>query len=271
VAEGSESRTQHPFHMVGVSPWPIVTSFSALAMLVGLVMIFHNITYGIYYAVLGFICLAFFMFEWWQDIIAEGTFYSRHTLRTVTGFRLGMMLFIASEIMFFFAFFWAFFNSCLNPTISIGCIWPPVGIEVFNPKGIPVLNTIILLTSGVWATYCHKILSSECYLRDVTHSLFVTIVLGFLFTLVQGYEYLHAPFNISDSIYGSAFFLTTGFHGLHVLIGTTFLIICYKRFINTHLTPSRHVSFELAIWYWHFVDVVWIFLYIVIYWWGSIF
>jgi heme/copper-type cytochrome/quinol oxidase subunit 3 len=233
-------------------------------------MVFHNIKFGIFYALTGTLLLVFFMFEWWQDVITEGTYYSRHSLRTITGFRIGMALFIASEIMFFFAFFWAFFNSCLNPTVSIGCTWPPLGIYTFDPKGIPLLNTLILLTSGVWVTYCHKILSHNCYLRDVKRSLLVTVFLGIIFTVFQVFEYVHAPFNISDSVYGSTFFLTTGFHGFHVLIGTIFLIVCYKRFSNGHLTPKRHVSFELAVRYWHFVDVVWIFLYITIYFWGSV-
>ncbi len=178
-----------------------------------------------------------------------------------------MVLFIVSEIMFFFAFFWAYFHSSLVPTIEIGSIWPPAGIEVFNPWGVPLLNTFLLLLSGLTITYAHHalLLGYYFYVKD---GLLMTVFLAILFTLFQGYEYFEAPFSIADGIYGSTFFMATGFHGFHVIIGTTFIVVCLFRI--HHFTREHHVGFEAAAWYWHFVDVVWLFLFVSIYWWGSL-
>jgi len=387
---------QHPYHLVNASPWPFFVSLALGNVTVGAVLYFHNFVVGLNMFFFGLFYLSFCMICWFRDIIREGTFEGKHTFVVQRGLKLGMILFIVSEIMFFFAFFWAFFHSSLAPAVQIGGIWPPEAIQVFNPMEIPLLNTIILLTSGVTVTWVHyairnpayrfyvsrfffvlkntsdikqmykrmvqqstlsfyidrilgdkyvmnegtvnihkmnelhqvcgeKInlilmgifplldntknslnaltrtklhefstffkktktvafddytyvlfllkrriyLSSPTYYFDVIFGLFLTIFFGFVFTIIQFYEYTHAAFSISDSIYGSTFFLTTGFHGLHVLIGTIFLIVCFFRVLSYHLTVQHHVGLESAIWYWHFVDVVWLGLYISIYHWGG--
>ena len=184
------------------------------------------------------------------------------------GLRYGMILFIVSEIMFFAAFFWAFFHSSLAPTVEIGAIWPPKGIEVLNPWDIPFLNTVILLSSGASVTWAHHAILAGNRKQAIT-GLFLTVLLATIFTGFQAYEYLEAPFTISDGIYGSTFYMATGFHGFHVIIGTLFLSVCLIRLIKHHFTPGHHFGFEAAAWYWHFVDVVWLFLFVCIYYWGG--
>jgi cytochrome c oxidase subunit 3 len=205
---------------------------------------------------------------WWRDVIREATFEGAHTGIVQKNHKFVFVLFIVSDIMFFFAFFWAFFHSSLSPVIEIGCVWPPAGIEPFNPWKVPLLNTIILLTSGLTITVCHYALllgKVEYCLGSFARTIFLAI----LFTLVQLYEYRSATFSISDGIYGSTFFMATGFHGFHVLIGTIFITVCFIRFLGGHFTRTHHVGFECAAWYWHFVDVVWLFLFVVVYWWGG--
>ena len=179
-----------------------------------------------------------------------------------------MVLFIVSEVMFFFGFFWAFFHSALAPVPEIGSVWPPLGIQTIDAWGLPLFNTSLLLTSGVTITWAHHAI--VCGNRtNALKGLLCTIILAVIFTIIQFVEYLEAPFTISDSIYGSTFYLATGFHGLHVVIGTIFLIVTTLRLINHHFTKEHHFGFEAAAWYWHFVDVVWLFLFVVIYWWGG--
>lgn len=217
----------------------------------------------------GLVLVVLLMIIWWRDVIREATFEGHHTLVVQKGLRYGMLLFIVSEIMFFFAFFWAFFHSSLAPTIEIGSIWPPEGIHPFNPKEIPLLNTIILLTSGATVTWAHhSILLGKKF--EAVYGLIATVLLAILFTALQAFEYSEAAFNISDGIYGSTFFMATGFHGFHVIIGTLFLTVCLFRLINNHFTILHHFGFEAAAWYWHFVDVVWLFLFVSIYWWGTL-
>jgi len=215
-------------------------------------------------------CFFFFTcFFWWRDVIREGTYIGDHTLVVTKGLRCGMILFIVSEVMFFFSFFWAFFHRALAPVYQLGCCWPPVGIEIINPFGVPLLNTAILLGSGVTVTWCHR----ELLVGNrgpALLSLLLTVLLGVFFTGLQAWEYVEASFTISDRVYGSTFFVATGFHGLHVLIGTVFLLVCLFRLYFGHFSKGHHFGFEAASWYWHFVDVVWIFLYLFIYWWGSI-
>jgi cytochrome c oxidase subunit 3 len=208
------------------------------------------------------------MFCWWRDVIREATFEGNHTLSVQTGLRIGMLLFIVSEIMFFFAFFWAFFHAALAPTPDIGSLWPPLGVETINAWGVPLLNTIILLTSGATVTWAHHAIVFGDR-KNAIISLILTILLAIFFTLLQIFEYIESNFSISDSVYGSTFYLATGFHGFHVLIGTIFLGVCTLRLINYHFTKEHHFGFEAAAWYWHFVDVVWLFLFITIYWWGG--
>nr|YP_010388435.1 cytochrome c oxidase subunit III [Asthenactis papyraceus]UPP55884.1 cytochrome c oxidase subunit III [Asthenactis papyraceus] len=257
---------QHPFHLVNQSPWPLTGAISALIITSGLIIWFHN--NSLYLFILGIIILIFTIINWWRDIIREATFQGYHTLPVNNGLRYGMILFITSEVCFFFAFFWAFFHSSLAPTIELGSSWPPTGIYPINPFLIPLLNTAVLLSSGVTVTWAHHSILNNNYLEAI-NSLFFTIILGLYFTALQAWEYLDSPFTIADSVYGSTFFVATGFHGLHVLIGTTFLIICWFRLINFQFSNNHHFGFEAAAWYWHFVDVVWLFLYICIYWWGS--
>ena len=258
----------HPFHLVDPSPWPIVSATGAFAATFGGVMFFHSYQGGIFLLNLGLFIIVFGMFVWWRDVIREGTFEGQHTKQVELGLRMGMVLFIVSEIMFFFAFFWAFFYSSVNPTPEIGSIWPPKGIECFSPWEVPFLNTLILLTSGATCTVCHNTLVTG-EKKLAVNSLILTIVLAILFTGFQGYEYLHASFTISDSVYGSCFFMATGFHGFHVFIGTCFLTVCLVRLMQNHFTREHHFGFEAAAWYWHFVDVVWLFLFVMVYWWGG--
>nr|ACT80196.1 cytochrome c oxidase subunit 3 [Bradysia amoena] len=256
----------HPFHLVDFSPWPITGAISTFTLVSGLVKWFHQ--YEINLLLLGIIITLLTMFQWWRDISREGTFQGLHTFNVVNGLKWGMILFIFSEIFFFISFFWSFFHSSLSPAIELGMNWPPLGILPFNPFQIPLLNTVILLTSGISVTWAHHSLMESNYSQSL-NSLIITIMLGIYFTMLQAYEYIEAPFSIADSIYGSSFFMATGFHGIHVLIGTTFLFVCLMRHLNSHFSSNHHFGFEAAAWYWHFVDVVWLFLYISIYWWGG--
>nr|QJA16386.1 cytochrome c oxidase subunit 3 [Ips acuminatus] len=259
-------KQNHPFHLVDQSPWPLVTSFSMFTMLMGTIKWFHLYDNNLFIS--GLILTSISSYQWWRDIVREGTFQGHHTIKVVNGLRWGMILFITSEIFFFMAFFWAFFHSSLSPSIELGMNWPPKGISTFNPLEIPLLNTLILLTSGLTITWAHQSLM-ENNSNQAIQSLFLTVLLGFYFSTLQAYEYMEASFSIADSVYGSTFYMTTGLHGLHVIIGSTFLLICLLRMIKNHFSATHHFGFEAAAWYWHFVDVVWLFLYISIYWWGS--
>nr|UPL65460.1 cytochrome c oxidase subunit III [Cymus sp.] len=256
----------HPFHLVDQSPWPITGSIGAMTMTTGMTLWFHKNEMYLFY--LGMMINLLTMYQWWRDIVREGTFQGKHTIKVVEGLKLGMILFIVSEVLFFMSFFWGFFHSSLSPTIEIGMTWPPQGIKVFNPMGIPLLNTMILLCSGMSVTWAHHSMMNNSY-TQTKYALVTTVIMGIIFTILQSYEYMEASFCISDSVYGSTFFMATGFHGLHVMIGTLFLMVCTLRHIKYHFSKNHHFGFEAAAWYWHFVDVVWIFLYISIYWWGS--
>nr|UOU85370.1 cytochrome c oxidase subunit III [Theodoxus fluviatilis] len=257
---------RNPFHLVEFSPWPLTGSVGALFLTVGLAGWFHG--YSLFTMVLGLVLVALTMLQWWRDVIREGTFQGFHTGKVAKGLRWGMILFIVSEVCFFFAFFWAYFHSSLAPTPELGSCWPPVGINPLNPFEVPLLNTAVLLASGVTVTWAHHSLMEGDRINGV-QGLVATVLLGIYFTFLQAGEYYEAPFTIADGVYGSAFFVATGFHGLHVLIGTTFLLICLLRVWTQHFSPSHHFGFEAAAWYWHFVDVVWLFLYLSIYWWGC--
>lgn len=264
----SQNTQKHPFHLVDPSPWPFFASLSAFSTAVGAVMYFHGYIGGELLGLLGFCMVCYTMVVWWRDVIREATFQGHHTTAVQVGLRYGMLLFIVSEIMFFFAFFWAFFHSSLAPSFEIGAMWPPKGIEVLNPWDIPFLNTVILLSSGAAVTWTHHAILAGNRSQAIL-SLMVTIVLAAFFTLFQVMEYVEAPFTIADGIYGSTFYLATGFHGFHVFVGTVFLFVCLVRVYKNHFTPTHHFGFEAAAWYWHFVDVVWLFLFVAIYWWGG--
>ena len=209
------------------------------------------------------------MWVWWRDIIREAVLEEQHSFIVQKGLRLGMILFIVSEIMFFFAFFWAFFHSSLAPTFNIGGVWPPVFITAIKTLGIPLTNSFLLLSSGATVTWSHHAIIVRAK-KQALVGLLLTLILAILFTGVQAFEYFEAPFNISDSVFGSCFYLATGFHGAHVFIGTIALLVSMVRIILNHFTNSHHFGFESAIWYWHFVDFVCLFLFITIYWWGGI-
>jgi cytochrome c oxidase subunit III len=266
----------HDYHLVDPSPWPVIGSISAFVLAVGAIAWMHNMFAGapLVFAA-GALGVAYTMFGWWRDVIIEAERGGYHTRVVQLHHRYGMILFIASEVMFFVAWFWAYFNVALFPdaakevarTAFIGGVWPPKGIETFDPWHLPLLNTLILLTSGTTVTWAHHALL-EGDREGLKKGLWLTIILGALFTCVQAYEYSHAAFAFKGNIYGATFFMATGFHGAHVLIGTIFLIVCLARAYAGHFTPKQHLGFEFAAWYWHFVDVVWIFLFACIYVWG---
>nr|YP_004285872.1 cytochrome c oxidase subunit III [Acridotheres tristis]ADY15508.1 cytochrome c oxidase subunit III [Acridotheres tristis] len=256
----------HSYHMVDPSPWPILGAGAALLITSGLTMWFHYNSPLL--LIIGLTSTLLVMFQWWRDIVRESTFQGHHTPTVQKGLRYGMALFITSEAFFFLGFFRAFFHSSLAPTPELGGQWPPVGITPLNPMEVPLLNTAILLASGVTVTWAHHSIT-EANRKQAIHALTLTVLLGFYFTALQAMEYYEAPFTIADGVYGSTFFVATGFHGLHVIIGSTFLLVCLLRLIKYHFTSNHHFGFEAAAWYWHFVDVVWLLLYISIYWWGS--
>jgi cytochrome c oxidase subunit III len=264
----------HDYHLVDPSPWPIVGAIAAFITAIGAVLYFHD--NGPWLLIPGLLGIMYTMVVWWRDVINEAEHQGHHTPVVQLHLRYGMILFIASEVMFFVAWFWAYFDASLYAgeviqearTAFTGGQWPPQGIETFDPWHLPLINTLILLTSGTTVTWAHHALLHDDR-EGLKWGLICTIVLGILFTSVQAYEYAHASFGFSGSIYGSTFFMATGFHGFHVLIGTIFLIVCLFRALAGHFKSTQHFGFEAAAWYWHFVDVVWLFLFSAIYVWGS--
>ncbi len=256
----------HDYHLVDPSYWPLIGAMSALVLAGGLIWFMHDGPPWI--LLIGTAGVLYTMFGWWRKVVHEATFEGHHTPTVQLGMRYGMSLFIASEVMFFVAWFWAYFNAALFPTEQMGGIFPPEGIETFDPWHLPLLNTLILLTSGTTVTWAHHAVVHGQQ-RQATQALLVTCLLGGFFTIVQGIEYAHAPFTFDGGIYGSTFFMATGFHGAHVLIGTVFLVVCLFRNMKGHFKPDHHFGFEAAAWYWHFVDVVWLFLFCGIYVWGA--
>jgi cytochrome c oxidase subunit 3 len=267
----------HDYHLVNPSPWPAVGGAAAFILAVGAV----NWMHGGHWAVmaLGFALVLYTMFMWWRDVINEAH-AGDHTPVVSLHLRYGMIMFIASEVMFFVAWFWAFFDASLFADEAIQAsrvavtegVWPPKGTAIFDPWHLPLLNTLILLTSGTTVTWAHHALLNNDR-QGLKWGLIATVALGALFTAIQAYEYAHAAFAFSrdngGNIYGSTFFMATGFHGFHVLIGTIFLLVCLFRALKGHFTPKQHFGFEAAAWYWHFVDVVWLFLFVSVYIWGG--
>ena len=262
-------KTKHAFHLVDPSPWPLVAALGAFMFTTGMVLYMHRFFGGGQLASTGLIIILYVMYTWWRDIVREATFEEQHTFAVQRGLRLGMILFIVSEIMFFFAFFWAFFHSSLAPTFNIGGVWPPQAIDPIQTSGIPLTNTFFLLSSGATVTWAHHAIIVRAK-KQALIGLLLTLVLAVVFTGLQVLEYFEAPFSISDSVFGSCFFMTTGFHGFHVFVGTIALFISFLRIVFNHFTSTHHFGFESAAWYWHFVDVVWLFLFVVVYWWGGI-
>ncbi|MFO1168078.1 MAG: cytochrome c oxidase subunit 3 [Rhodoblastus sp.] len=279
MADG-HAKPNHDYHLVNPSPWPLVGSISAFVLAVGGIFWMKNLKMfglpvGPYIFGAGLIGVLYVMIAWWSDVVHEAE-HGDHTRVVQLSHRYGMILFISSEVMFFVAWFWAFFDASLFANEAIqysrveftGGHWPPKGIEVLDPWHLPLLNTLLLLTSGTTVTWAHHALLHNDR-EGLKKGLMATIVLGLIFSFVQAYEYAHAPFAFKNSIYGSTFFMATGFHGFHVIVGTIFLIVCLIRAMKGQFTPKQHLGFEFAAWYWHFVDVVWLFLFVCIYVWGS--
>ena len=264
----------HDYHLVDPSPWPIVGAFAGLVSAVGMVMFMHDA--GPWVLIIGLLLVAFTMISWWRDVINEAEVQGHHTPVVQLHLRYGMILFIASEVMLFVAWFWAYFDASLFTNEAIqysrveatGGVWPPKGIDSFDPWHLPLINTLILLTSGTTVTWAHHALLHNDR-NGVKWGLILTVILGAIFSCVQAFEYMHADFSFGGNIYGATFFMATGFHGAHVFIGTVFLLVCLFRAMAGHFKPDHHFGFEAAAWYWHFVDVVWLFLFICIYVWGA--
>uniref|UniRef100_UPI003002CA2C cytochrome c oxidase subunit III n=1 Tax=Thailocyba longilobula TaxID=3019674 RepID=UPI003002CA2C len=256
----------HPFHLVDKSPWPLTGSIGLMTTLLGLTVWFNMSKMEM--MMMGTLMIIMTMIQWWRDITREASYQGLHTNKVILSMKMGMIMFITSEVFFFLSFFWSFFHSSLAPTIEIGMKWPPLGIMTFNPINIPMLNTMILLSSGVTITWAHNSLLNKNY-NNMNQAMLMTVILGIYFSMLQLYEYIESTFCIADSVYGSTFFMATGFHGLHVIIGTIFIAVSAWRMKNLHFSKNHHVGFEASAWYWHFVDVVWLFLYMNIYWWGS--
>ena len=268
----------HEYHILPPDPMPIIGAFSALIMAAGAIMWMHSYAYGGWVFFLGVGCVLFTMYQWWSNVIREAH-AGDHTPVVSLHLRYGMILFIASEVMFFVGWFWAWFDFSLFPvpmevkdgvaTVIEGAAqWPPKGLEVIDPFAFPLLNTMILLCSGTTVTWAHHALIHGDR-EGLKKGLWLTVILGLLFTSIQAYEYIHAPFPFKGLNYGAAFFMATGFHGFHVIVGTIFLIVCLVRAYRGDFTPRQHFGFEAAAWYWHFVDVVWLFLFLSIYVWGG--
>ncbi|HMB10076.1 cytochrome c oxidase subunit 3 [Saliniramus sp.] len=270
---------KHDYHLVDPSPWPFIGSVSALILAVGFIAFIRDMPIaglqigGLVFG-LGIIGVLYTMAAWWVDVVKEAQ-AGDHTRVVQLHHRYGMIMFIASEVMFFVAWFWAYFDVALFPADAIqfqraeltGGVWPPEGIKTFNPWHLPLFGTLILLTSGTTVTWAHHAMI-ENDRQSVKWGLWLTVLLGVAFSCVQVYEYISAYFGFSGHIYGATFFMSTGFHGAHVIIGTIFLAVCLWRVYLGHFTPKQHLGFEFAAWYWHFVDVVWIFLFASIYVWG---
>ena len=260
-------KINYPYMLVENSIWPLTTIISVFSLLLGMTILFHN-NNGEELIYLSLISLLISLYFWWKEVIIEGTYQGLHTKSVQDNLTTGFILFVISEAMIFFSLFFAYFYNSLIPSIFVGAVWPPVGIESLDASAIPLLNTVILFMSGVSVT------SSQHYLvgRNKSKSLFyllITIILGLIFIYLQYYEYVSSLFTISDSVFGSSFYLLTGFHGAHVIIGVLFLMVSFIRLVKNHYTDSHYLNSTFASIYYHFVDVVWILLYALIYCWGT--
>jgi len=265
------SQQTHPYHLVHPSPWPALAATALLMVTFGMAMFMHQKTGGIFLVAGGFSIVLYTMFVWWRDVVHEARVDQAHTPAVSRGLRAGMALFITSEVLFFAAFFWAFFGASTLPKLPLAetwailpGVWPPAGIHPFDPFHLPFLNTLILLLSGSTVTWAHYSILQN-HRKETIEALWLTVILGVCFTACQAFEYTHAAFGFKDGIYATTFFMATGFHGFHVLVGTIFLSVCLVRAYKGHFTPEKHLGFEFAAWYWHFVDVVWLFLFVFVY------
>ncbi len=269
----ASEKPHHDYHLVDPSPWPVIGAAALLALALGAIMAMHG--QGYLLLAIGLAATLYMMAGWWRDVIAEAH-AGHHSPVVQLHLRYGMILFILSEVMFFAAWFWAYFNASLFPADAVmetrtqlmGGVWPPKDIAVFDPWDIPFLNTLVLLASGTTVTWAHHALLQNDR-QGLVQGLALTVALGLLFTALQAYEYAHAGFDFAGHVYGAVFFMATGFHGFHVIVGTLFLAVNLFRAIRGDFTPEHHFGFEAAAWYWHFVDVVWIFLFFWVYIWGG--
>ena len=272
----------HPYHIVRPSIWPLIGAFAGMLLAVGAVLYMHDVKIGSFAiglkgVFLGLLAVMTVMFFWWKDILFEAVTEKIHTPIAKIGLRYGMALFIASEVMFFVAFFWAFFDASLfagqenmfQRVEYTSGMWPPPQIEVIPAFDLPLMMTLILLLSGCTVTWAHHAIL-EGHNDEAVKALGITVLLGIIFLCFQVYEYAHATFGFTEGVYPSTFFMATGFHGFHVFVGTVFLFVCWIRTKKGHFTKTDHFGFEAAAWYWHFVDVVWLFLFIAVYWWGGL-
>ncbi len=259
---------RHQFHLVDFSSWPFIASFGATNFVICMVLFMQHAKNSGYLFFLSLFFLIVCMFGWWRDVIREGSYLGDHTEVVQVGLKMGFILFMLSELMVFFGLFWSFGHYSLSASIELGGVWPPVNVVPLSAYGIPLYNTLILLWSGFALTASH--ISIRMALKEETLLfLGLTVVLGLLFVSLQAYEYLTAPFNISDSVFGSIFYGLTGLHGLHVMVGVIFLSVCYYRIYAGQINQAQHLGFDFAVWYWHFVDVVWIFVFFYVYIWGG--
>lgn len=272
-----QSNKSHDFHLVNPSVWPIFTSFSLLLLAIGGILFLHyKHILGDIILVAGFFAVSFCLFRWWSEVIKEGQKDKAHTSIVQKGLRIGMALFILSEVMFFGAFFGSILKAILLPVDILNGIWPakpgvwpPQNIKTLDAWNIPFMNTLILLLSGTTVTWAHYSLIEKRY-NEMIQALGITVLLGATFSILQMTEYYHAPFKFQDGVYAANFYMATGFHGFHVMVGTIFLFICYLRAKKGHFTNEENsLGFEFAAWYWHFVDVVWLFLFVFLYIFGS--
>nr|AHB23656.1 cytochrome c oxidase subunit III [Idris sp. MM-2013] len=255
-----------PYHLVTLSPWPLITSLNILSMMISMTMMFNLKSKNLLF--LSIILIILCSYQWWRDVIRESSFQGFHTPNVMEGLKFGMIMFIISEVFFFISFFWSYFHMFLSPSIQIGSIWPPMGLKfmLINPYQLPLLNTIILISSGMFLTWSHYAIIKMKF-TIAKEMMKLTTYFGMIFTLIQIHEYFEASFSIFMSNYGTTFFVMTGFHGIHVIIGTIFIIISYNRMNWLQFSNLHHLGFEASAWYWHFVDVVWLFLFLFIYWW----
>lgn len=253
------------WHSVSPSPWPLLMAISVYCMAVGLVLWMKK---GFpYLLIVGVGSVCTIMSLWCRDVVREATYQGAHTLRVIYNLKYAFFLFVVSEAMFFSGFFWAYLHCGLSPAPEIGVLWPPAGVKAISPWGLPTLNTCILIWSGCLVTACHhSVKGGNQY--NALKTLNFAWLLGILFTVIQYYEFRWCTYTIADSVYGSCFFILTGFHGFHVLVGTIFLVVCYYRMKWGHFTRNRHLGLECAILYWHFVDVIWLIVYGLVYFWG---
>lgn len=256
-----------PYLAVQASWLPTLVAFSLFSSTSGIVFWFHG-KLSLFYVLIRIFSVAVISFLWWRDVIRE-RLIGYHTSKLELGFRSSIILFISSEVFFFVSFFWAYYDGRLSPVIDVGLSWPPKGIYPLSVYSVPLLNTVILLSSGVSITWSHHSLIINDF-NSIVVSLALTLGLGVYFLFLQYTEYIETSFRITDGIYGRTFFMATGFHGVHVIVGSTILFYTLLLAVSGILTYNHHFSFEATAWYWHFVDVVWLFLYVSIYWWGSL-